>query len=110
MDLNFIQVLEHILIIIVGIDLFYRQGRVAIASPTAAKIEFIEDAAYAEAAAENQSQGVILAIAGVWELYLAKQRREESTRSTKSVDAKCIVGAVLVSPFAMADKAWRQGI
>ena len=99
---------QPVLIKVVGIHLLHREGGIAVASPTAAQIEFAEYPAYAIATAESQSQRIVFSIGCIGEFYLTEQRREEGTRCSESVDAKGIVRSVLVGPFGMADKSRRQ--
>ena len=61
-------------------------------------------------AREDKSQRIVLSVRSVWELYLSQQGCEEGTRCAQTIDAQGIVGAVLVSPFGMIDKSWRQGV
>ena len=99
---------QTVFVQIVGIHLFHAQGGIAVAIPTAAEVEFVVDSAYTVLATECKSEGIILAITCVGELYLPYKRREECTRRTKSVYAQGVVRTVLVSPLTMVDESWRQ--
>ena len=101
---------QTVLIEVVRVDLVDREGCVAVASPSATEVELREDASDAIVTREDESQGIVLAIGGVGELYLSQQRCEEGARGSQSIDAQGIVGAVLVSPFRMVDQSWRQGV
>ena len=59
---------------------------------------------------KNQSEGIIFAITGIWELYLSQQRCEEGTRCSETVDTQSIVWTVLVCPLLMIDKSRGEGI
>ena len=99
-----------VLVGIVLVDFVLTECSVAIALPTAAEIDLVVDAAYAIAATNHQAQSIVLAIAGIGDLQLSQDRREESPRSTQAVDAQSIVAAILERPFAMVYEAWRKRV
>ena len=101
---------QTVLIEVVGIHTIDAQRSVAIASPTAAEIQFAENAADAVVAREDESQGVILAVGGIGKSYLSQQGREEGTWSTKAVDAEGVVRAVIVCPLSVVNESWGQCI
>ena len=43
-------------------------------------------------------------------MHVAQQWSEEGSRRPKAVDAQGIVRTVLVGPFCMVDKSWRQRV
>ena len=59
---------------------------------------------------EHKSQGIVLTIACIGELYLAKQRSKESTGSPQTIDAQGIVRPILVGPLPMVYQSGRKGI
>lgn len=61
-----------------------------------------EYAPQAPVACDTQCHRVVFSVAYVREKYLSCHRREECAWGTESVDAKSIVGSVLISPFVMA--------
>ena len=54
---------QTVLVEVVGVLSFDAQGCIAIAVPTSAQIQFVEDATYAVFAREGKTEGVILAVA-----------------------------------------------
>ena len=101
---------QAILIEIVCIDALDAEGRVTVTSPAATQVELCEDAPDAVVAREDESQGVVLTIAGVGEADLSEQGCEECTRGTQTIDAQGVVRAVFVCPLLMIDESWRQGV
>ena len=101
---------QTVLIEVVRVDLVNRKGCVAVATPSATEVELCKDAPDAIVSREDESQGIVLAIGGVGELYLSQQRGEEGARGTQTIDAQGIVGAVLIGPLCMVDQSWRQGV
>ena len=95
---------------VVAIELVLTERSIAVALPATAEIDLVVDASYAIAAANHQPQGIVLSIAGIGDLQLAKDWREEGTRRAQAVDAQGIVASILERPFAMVDEAWRQGV
>ena len=61
-------------------------------------------------AREDESEGIVLAIAGVGESYLSQQGREEGTGRSETVDAQGVIGSVLIRPLGMVDKSRGQGV
>ena len=72
---------QAVLITVVGIGLLNAQLMVAVASPPSAEIELVEDTSDAPVAAEGQTHGIVLAIAGVGKVDLPHQGGEEGTGS-----------------------------
>ena len=101
---------QAVLVEVVGIDALYAQGGIAVASPPAAQIQFVVYTPYAVTPREGQSEGIVLAVRRVGELYLPYQRRKESARCTQSVDTQCVVAAVVLCPLAVVDDARRQRV
>ena len=73
---------QTVFIKIIGVHLFYTESCIRISTPTATEVKFLIDSADAIAARESQAHRIVLAIAGIWKLYLSCQRGKESTRST----------------------------
>ena len=71
---------QLVLVEVVLVHLVGGEGCVAVALPTAAQVELIEDAANAVAAPNHEAQRIVLAITGVGNLYLAQHWRVECTR------------------------------
>ena len=84
----------------------HAQVMVAVAVPSPAEVQLVEDAPNLVFAREEQSQCVVFAITGIGYLNLSQQGGEKGSGSSKPVDAKSVVRTVLVCPFAMTDKAW----
>ena len=101
---------QTVFIEIVGIHPVDAQGGIRIASPATAEIKLVVDSADAVAARESQSQGVVLAIAGVRELHLSYQRGKEGTWRTQSVDTQRIVASVFIGPLLVVYQSRWQGI
>ena len=101
---------QTVFVEIVGIHPVDAQGGIRIASPATAEIQLVVDSADAIAARESQSQGVVLAIAGVRELHLSYQWGKEGARCTQTVDTQGVVATVILGPFLMVDESRRQGI
>ena len=80
---------------------------VAVAVPSPAEVQLVEDAPNLVFAREEQSQCVVFAITGIGYLNLSQQGGEKGSGSSKPVDAKSVVRTVLICPFAMTDKARR---
>ena len=101
---------QAVFIQVVGVDFLYAQRGVAVASPSSAEVQFVEDSSYAVSAREDKAECIVLAVACIRELYLSEQRGEEGTWRTESVDAQCVVRSVLVGPFVVVDESWRQRV
>ena len=65
---------EVVLVYLVG-----GERSIAVALPAAAEVKLVEDASDAVAAPNHEAQRIVLAVAGVGNLYLAQHRRIEST-------------------------------
>ena len=94
---------------IVAVDTLLAQCGIAVALPTAAQVQLVVDSPYAVAATYHQSQGIILAIAGVWYLQFAQHRCVECAWGAQTVYSQGVVAAVLRCPFAMVYQSGRQG-
>jgi len=81
------------------------QSAIAIAFPTATKINRVVDPAYLIVTADTERDGVVLAIADIGKAKAAQDRGIEGARRSQTIDAQRIVSAVLATPFAMVDKA-----
>src|SRR5580704_9031404 len=92
---------EPVLVEIVSIRNLERQGAVAIALPTAAKIKGLVDPADLIIAADAQGYCVILTIADIGKSDTAQNRCIECARRAETIDAECIVSSVLAAPLAM---------
>ena len=101
---------QTVFIEVIGIDLLDAEGRIAVSTPTPAQIEFRINASDTIMTREDQSQRIILAIAGIRELYLSEQRGKESAWSPEAIDAKRIIRSVLIGPLLMGNQSWRQSI
>ena len=99
---------QSVLVEVVGVEPLYAQRGVAVASPAAAEIQFVIYAPYPVLAAEDESHGIVLAVACVGECGLAHQRSEERPRRTQSVYAQGVVRTVCVGPFLMVNYSRRQ--
>ena len=66
-----LQCAQLVLVCVVGVNLLYAQCCVAVAFPPAAQVQLVVDAPYAVSAAEGQSHGIVLAVAGIRETDLA---------------------------------------
>ena len=60
--------------------------------------------------ADSERGGIVFAITDVGEAESADNRGEKRARSSESVDAQGIVGAVAVGPFAVVDETGRYRI
>ena len=101
---------QAVLVEVVAIDGFGRERSIAVPFPTAAKVQFVVDAPDAVAAAEHESQGIVLAVTGIGYLYFAQYGGEEGAWGPQAVDAQGIVAAVGLGPFAVVDEAGGQGL
>ena len=99
-----------VLVGVVAVELVLAEGSVAVAFPSAAKVDFVVDAADAVAAAYHEAERIVLAVAGVGNLQLAQDGREEGAWRSQPVDAQGVVASVLQCPLAVVDEAWRQGV
>ena len=77
---------QVILVGVVLVDFVLTERCVAVPFPTPAEIDLVVDAADAVAAANHKPKGIVLAIAGVGDLQFTKDRCEEGTGSTKTID------------------------
>src|SRR5208282_2028220 len=99
---------EPVLVLIVSVRCLERQRAVAVALPSAAKIDRVVDPADVVVTADAQGYGVVLAVADVGKSDAAQNRGVECARRSETVDAKRIVSAVLAGPFAVIDQAGRN--
>lgn len=81
---------------------------VAVIFPAATKVQYIIDPPDLITTGDAQSQGIILAVAGVGYLDFPQHRRIESPRSTEPVYAKRVVPSVFGSPLPVIDDAGRD--
>ena len=84
------------------------EGGIAIALPSAAQVYRVVYASQSVATADGNAHGIVFAIAHVGESYLAHYRSVEGTWSAQSVDAQCVVHAILGRPLAVIYDAWGQ--
>ena len=83
---------------------------IAIALPSAAQVYRVVYAAQTVGAADGNTHGIVFAVAHVGESYLAHYRSVEGTWSAQSVDAQCVVHAILGRPLTMVDDTGRGGL
>src|SRR5438132_8200682 len=94
---------EPVLVEIVPIRDLGRQGTVAIALPSTAKVNRVVDPADFIIPADAQRCRIILAIIDIRKSDMAQNRRIERARRAKTINTECIVPAVLAAPLAMID-------
>ena len=99
---------KPVLVQIVSIRNFEWQRAVAIAFPSAAKINGVVDPADLIITADAQRYGVILPIADIRKSDTAQNRCIECARRAKTIDAECIVSSVLAAPLAMVDLSLKE--
>ncbi len=85
-----------------------RQSAIAIAFPTATKVEGLEDPGDLIVTADAQGYGIVLAIAYIRKSDMAQNRRIECARRAEAIDPERIVSTVLAAPLAMVDKTGRN--
>ena len=101
---------QVVLISIVLVYLVLTQGCIAISLPAAAEIDLVIQAAYMVTSADHQAKSIVLAIAGIRNLYLPEYWGVEGARCTQTIDAQGIVAPIVGCPLLMVDEAWRQGV
>src|SRR6185295_10234875 len=99
---------DRVLVSVVAVGGFQRQGAVGIALPAPAEINRIEDAADVVFPADAQSHEIVLAVTDIRKADLAQDRDVKGAWRAKAVDAKRVVRTILPSPFAMIDQAGRD--
>ena len=101
---------QAVLVEVVAVDLVQGKGRIGVAFPAAAEVEFVKDSANAVAAREGQPQGIVLAVGSIGETDLAEDVCAEGARRTEAIDAQGIVAAIVGGPFLMGNQSRRQGV
>ena len=97
---------QLILVEVIAVDGLRGEGRVTVALPASAQVQLVIDTCDAETSAQHQTQGIVLPVARVGNLYLAQQGRVESPGSSQSVDAQCVVAPVGRRPLLVVDEPW----
>ena len=84
--------------------LFDAEGGVGVSRPSPAEIEAFIDPSDPVFPADSQAYRIILAVAHIEKSDFSHEAGIESPRGAQTIDAQCVVVAVLFGPFAVVDE------
>lgn len=101
---------DTVLVQVVVVHLNDVEGGIGVVFPATAQVYNIVYTTYLEVTREGQTQSIVFTIGGIGYMDFAQYGSIECSGSAQTVDAQCVVAAVLRSPFFVVDYARRYGV
>lgn len=101
---------DTVLVQVVVVHLNDVEGGIGVVFPATAQVYNIIYTTYLEVTREGQTQSIVFTIGGIGHVDFAQYGSIECSGSAQTVDAQCVVAAVLRSPFFVVDYARRYGV